>query len=47
MSAETLFYIIVALIILDFIIEKVLDSLNSSHYNDPVPEILQDVFNRE
>ena len=47
MSAETLFYIIVALIILDFIIEKILDGLNARHYNDPVPEILQDVFNQE
>ena len=47
MSAETLFYIIVALIVLDFIIEKILDGLNARHYNDPVPEILQDVFNRE
>ena len=47
MSAETLFIIIIALIILDFLIDKILDSLNASHYNDPVPGILQDVFNKE
>ena len=47
MSAETLFIIIVALIILDFLIDKILDSLNAGHYNDPVPGILKDVFNNE
>lgn len=47
MSAETLFIIIVALIVLDFLIDKILDSLNASRYNDPVPPILQDVFNKE
>lgn len=47
MSPETLFYIIVAVILLDFIVEKVLDSLNASHFDDPIPIELQDVYDEE
>lgn len=47
MSPETLFYIIVALIVLDFAVDKILDSLNARHYSDPVPRNLKDVFNEE
>ncbi|MBN4047158.1 M48 family metallopeptidase [bacterium AH-315-P13] len=44
MTSTTLFYIIVAIIIINFIIDKILDSLNAKHYNDPIPEELQDVY---
>ena len=44
MTSTTLFYIIIAIIIINFIIDKVLDSLNAKHYNDPIPEELQDVY---
>lgn len=44
MTATTLFYIIIAIIIIDFIVDKVLDALNAKHYNDPIPEELQDVY---
>ncbi len=44
MSAETLFYIIVAIILIDFIIDKIVDSLNASRFNDPVPKELEDVY---
>jgi STE24 endopeptidase len=47
LSPETLFYIIVAVILLDFIVEKVLDSLNASHFDDPIPIELQDVYDEE
>ena len=47
MTPEILFYIIIALIILDFVVDKILDSLNASRYDDPVPENLKDVFNSE
>lgn len=40
----TLFYIIIGIIIINFIIDKILDALNAKHYNDPVPEELQDVY---
>ena len=44
MTAQTLFYIIIAIIILNFIIEKIIGKLNAKHYNDPIPEALNDVY---
>ena len=47
MTAQTLFYIIIAIIIINFIIDKVLDAINAKHYNDPIPEVLNDVYDAE
>ena len=47
MTATTLFYIIIGIIIINFIIDKVLDALNAKHYNDPVPEALNDVYDTD
>lgn len=44
MTAETLFYIIIGIIIIDFIVDKILDTLNAKHFNDPVPNELDDVY---
>ncbi|WP_274474421.1 M48 family metallopeptidase [Mangrovimonas aestuarii] len=47
MTAETLFYIIIGIIILNFIVDKALDALNAKHFNDPVPNELGDVYEEE
>jgi len=47
LESKTLFYIIIAILILQFIIETVLDYLNAQRFQDPVPEELQDVFDLE
>ncbi|WP_299336843.1 M48 family metallopeptidase [uncultured Psychroserpens sp.] len=47
MSATTLFYIIVSIIVLNFIIDKILDALNAKHYDDPIPIELDDVYDKE
>lgn len=47
MNPQTLFYIIIAIIIIDFIIDKILDTLNAKHFDDPVPQELSDVYNKE
>ncbi|MBJ7879321.1 M48 family metallopeptidase [Gelidibacter salicanalis] len=47
MTATTLFYIIIAVIILDFIVDKILDALNAKHYNDPIPAELTDVYDQD
>ena len=47
MTADTLFYIIVAIVIIDFVVDQLLDALNARHYKDPVPDSLKDVFNEE
>lgn len=44
MTANALFYIIITIIVIDFIVDKILDALNAEHYNDPIPEELKDVY---
>ncbi|MDX1277973.1 M48 family metallopeptidase [Oceanihabitans sediminis] len=44
MTATTLFYIIIAILIIDFIIDKTLDALNAKHFKDAIPKELQDVY---
>ncbi|WP_204345002.1 M48 family metallopeptidase [Psychroserpens algicola] len=47
MTASLLFYIIIAIICINFIIDKVLDYLNAKHYNDPIPKELSDVYDED
>ena len=47
MTAQTLFYIIIGIIIVNFFKDKLLDAINSKHYNDPIPEELKDVYDAE
>ncbi|WP_335974751.1 M48 family metallopeptidase [Gaetbulibacter jejuensis] len=44
MTVTTLFYIIIAIIIVNFIIDKILDALNAKHFNDAIPNELKDVY---
>ncbi|MDC7993935.1 M48 family metallopeptidase [Altibacter sp. HG106] len=44
MSPEVLFYILIGIIILNFIWDTALGLLNANHFDDPVPEELQGVF---
>ena len=44
MTATTLFYILIAILIISFIIDKILDALNAKHYNDALPYDLMDVY---
>ena len=44
MTASTLFYIIIAIIIVNFIIDKILDALNAKHFNHAIPNELKDVY---
>lgn len=47
MTSTTLFYIIIAIIIINFIIDKILGALNAKHFNDELPLELQDVYDEE
>ncbi|SFS49581.1 STE24 endopeptidase [Zhouia amylolytica] len=47
MNPDTLFYIIITILIVDFIFDKILDRLNANHFNDPVPDDLKDVYDNE
>ena len=47
MEPHSLFIIIIAIIIADFIIDKCIDYLNAKHFNDEIPNDLKDVYNEE
>ena len=47
MTSDTLFYILISILIISFIVDKVLDALNAKHYNDPIPPELIDVYEEE
>ncbi|WP_179344866.1 M48 family metallopeptidase [Winogradskyella ursingii] len=47
MTAQTLFYLIIAIIVLNFIKDKILDAINAKHFNDAIPSELNDVYNEE
>lgn len=44
MQPTTLFYILIAIIMISFIIDKILDTLNAKHFDDNIPEKLADVY---
>ncbi|UCE93942.1 MAG: M48 family metallopeptidase [Flavobacteriaceae bacterium] len=47
MKPELLFYIIIAILIVNFVVDKIIDYLNAMHFDDQIPEELSDVFNQE
>ncbi len=47
MEPETIFHIIIAILVISFIIDQALDYLNAKHFNDPLPTELQDVFDED
>ncbi len=47
MNSDILFYIIISILLVQFIIEAVLEDLNAKHYTDAVPSELSDVFDKE
>lgn len=47
MNSDILFYIIISILLVQFIIEAVLEDLNAKHYTDAVPSELNDVFDKE
>jgi len=47
MEPTTLFYILIAIIIISFLIDKILDTLNTKHFDDKIPEKLADVYDQE
>ena len=44
MQSTTLFYIFIAVLVLKFLVDQLLDSLNASHFDDEVPEEVSDVY---
>jgi len=44
MTAQTVFYILIGIIIINFIKEEILSYFNAKHFNDTLPEPLKDVY---
>lgn len=44
MNPQTLFYILIGIIIVNFIVDKILGALNAKHFNDPLPDEISDVY---
>jgi len=44
---NTLYLLIIAIVVVDFLFERLIDYLNHSHRNHPVPEELQGIFDQE
>ena len=42
MTSQTLFYIIIGILVFSFIVDKILDALNAKHFNDSLPEEIKD-----
>jgi len=47
MESSFLFYIIVGILVVQYLIDSFLDYLNAKKYNDPIPEELDDIFDKE
>ncbi|WP_417359886.1 M48 family metallopeptidase [Galbibacter sp.] len=47
MSAQSIFYIIIAILIVDFLIDSIIGHLNARKFDDPIPEELEDVYQKE
>ncbi len=47
MTSQTIFYIIVIILLFDYLLNKSLGFLNAKHYNDDVPSILNDVYDTD
>ncbi|NJX14916.1 M48 family metallopeptidase [Tamlana crocina] len=44
MTANTLFYIIIAIIVINYLVDKILDALNAKHFKDELPKEVADVY---
>ncbi len=44
MTSTALFYIIIAILIINFLIDKIINALNAKHFNDALPEDIKDVY---
>ncbi|NND62323.1 MAG: M48 family metallopeptidase [Flavobacteriaceae bacterium] len=47
MTPESLFYLIIGIIVFNFALDKFLDHLNAKRFKDPIPKELEDVYDAE
>ncbi|MDT0554673.1 M48 family metallopeptidase [Patiriisocius hiemis] len=44
MNPQHIFYIIIGILVFNFILDKIVDALNAKHFNDQVPSPINDVY---
>ena len=44
MTSQYIFFIIIAILVVNFLVDKYLDYLNSKHFDDEIPKVLGDVY---
>lgn len=47
MSAQSLFYIIIAIVIIDYLSDRIISHLNAQKFDDPIPEDLKDLYQEQ
>ena len=47
MTSQTIFYIIIGILLFDYLLDKLLGSLNAKHYNDELPKELKNVYQKD
>jgi STE24 endopeptidase len=47
MTPQILFYIFITILVINFVFDKILDSLNAKHFNDEIPDNLKDVYEED
>lgn len=47
MKPESIFYLIIAILVVSFIFDQVLDFFNAQHFDDPIPFELNDVYDEK
>ena len=47
MTPESLFIVIIAIVVFNFLFSRIMEYLNASRYGDPIPEGLEDVYEAE
>ena len=47
MTAQTIFYILIGIIIVKFLFDSYIDALNAKHFNDVIPKELEGIYNED
>ena len=47
MTAEFVFYLLIGILFITFIVDRIIRSLNTSRFDDEIPEVLNDVYENE
>jgi len=47
MTGAQLFYIIIGIIVVNFIIDKIIDAINAKHFDDRLPQEINDVYDND